>query len=487
MALPIGFVSAARFDGAADGQPRVLLVSAFDLGHQPFGLASPAAWLKAIGAGVICLDLAVQRLDEEAIRTADLIGFYLPMHTATRILAGVVPRVRALNSDAHLCAYGLYAPVNQELLRRVGIDSLIGGEFEEPLVALAREIRPLAATHHRSVLPVISLNRQDFQVPDRSGLPPLSDYAFLTLPDGSRRVVGYTEATRGCKHLCRHCPIVPVYGGQFRVVQREVVLADIRQQVAAGAQHITFGDPDFFNGPAHAIAIVQALHEEFPDLTYDVIIKVQHLIAHRDRLPILRDTGCILVTSAVESVDARILEIFDKRHSRQDFITAVRTLRELGFGLNPTFVAFTPWTTMEGYLQFLTEIDQQGLVENVAPIQFAIRLLIPEGSKLLELAEVRELVEPFDTGALVYPWTHPDPAVDALQRDVLALTAQAASEGLSRSRFFEQLWALANHAAGQPGQPRATGVEPISLAVPQLSEPWYCCAEPTDTQLAAAL
>ena len=48
------------------------------------------------------------------------------------------------------------------------------------------------------------------------------------------------------------------------MVQREIVLADIRQQVAAGAQHITFGDPDFFNGPGHAIAIVEALARGIP-------------------------------------------------------------------------------------------------------------------------------------------------------------------------------------------------------------------------------
>jgi radical SAM superfamily enzyme YgiQ (UPF0313 family) len=468
----------------AGAGPGVLLISAFDLGHQPFGLASPAAWLAAGGARVTCLDLAVQKLDEDAVRSADLIGFYLPMHTATRILAGVVPRVRELNPGAYLCAYGLYAPVNQEMLTRIGVDAVIGGEFEEPLAALVADLRSRGASQHVTRLPVVSLGRQDFQVPDRSGLPALSEYAFLTLPDGSRRTVGYTEATRGCKHLCRHCPIVPVYGGQFRVVQRDIVLADIRQQVAAGAQHITFGDPDFFNGPAHAVAIVQALHAEFPDLSYDVIIKVEHLVRHRDRLPVLRDTGCILLTSAVESVDERILEIFDKRHTRADFITAVQALRELGIGLNPTFVAFTPWTTLDGYVQFLAEIDELGLVENVTPIQYAIRLLIPEGSKLLELPEVTAMVEPFDLGSLVYPWIHHDPAVDALQREVLALTAQAVTDRAPRSAFFGELWALATRAAGQAGRARASGVRPASLPVPQLSEPWYCCAEPTETQLA---
>ncbi len=50
-------------------------------------------------------------------------------------------------------------------------------------------------------------------------------------------------------------------------MQREVVLEmTSARQVDAGAEHITFGDPDFFNGPAHALAIVEAVHREFPRL-----------------------------------------------------------------------------------------------------------------------------------------------------------------------------------------------------------------------------
>jgi radical SAM superfamily enzyme YgiQ (UPF0313 family) len=463
---------------------KVLLISAFDLGHQPFGLASPAAWLAAEGAEVACLDLAIQRLDDDKVRAADLIGFYLPMHTATRILAGVIPRVRELNRGAHLCAYGLYAPVMAELLWRIGVDSVIGGEFEEPLVAQARELRSGSVPQRATRLPVVSLGRQDFQIPDRTDLPSLSQYASLIMPDGSRRTVGYTEATRGCKHMCRHCPIVPVYDGHFRVVQRDVVLADIRQQVAAGAQHITFGDPDFFNGPAHAVSLVKALHAEFPEVTYDAVIKVEHLVRYADRLPVLHDTGCILITTAVESVDDHILEIFDKRHTRGDFVAAEEALRKLGIGMNPTFVAFNPWTTLDGYLEFLACIYELGLVENVAPVQYAIRLLIPDGSKLLELSEVAALVEPFDYGSLVHPWAHRDPAVDGLQRDVLALAAAVVATHAPRAEFFSDAWALANQAAGRPGRRRPDKARAVCTPVPLLSEPWYCCAEPTETQLA---
>src|SRR5690349_8321231 len=100
---------------------RVLLLSTYEMGRQPFGLASPAAWLREAGCEVRALDLSRQRLDEEAARAADLIACHLPMHTATRLLPPVLAKARGLNPRAHLCAYGLYAPLNASHLRDAGI------------------------------------------------------------------------------------------------------------------------------------------------------------------------------------------------------------------------------------------------------------------------------------------------------------------------------------------------------------------------------
>ena len=166
------------------------------------------------------------------------------------------------------------------------------------------------------------MDRLPFQKPDRTTLPDLRLYAKLVHGD-LRKVVGYTEASRGCRHLCRHCPIVPVYEGRFRVIQREVVLTDIRQQVAAGTQHITFGDPDFLNGPGHALAIIEAFRAEFPGVTYDVTIKIEHLLQHRRVLPVLARTGCIFFTSAVDSVDDEVLARLAKGHTRAEFVEAL--------------------------------------------------------------------------------------------------------------------------------------------------------------------
>ena len=95
--------------------PKVVLISTYELGRQPFGLASPAAWLRRAGAVVTCLDLAVQRLDEETIRAADLVAFYVPMHTATRLASALVPRVKALNPRAHLSFFGPLAELRARL------------------------------------------------------------------------------------------------------------------------------------------------------------------------------------------------------------------------------------------------------------------------------------------------------------------------------------------------------------------------------------
>jgi radical SAM superfamily enzyme YgiQ (UPF0313 family) len=456
----------------------IVLISTYELGRQPFGLASPAAWLRAAGATVTCLDLAVELLDEQAIASADLVAFYVPMHTATRLAASFVDRVKRLNSRAHLCFYGLYAPVNEAFLRDLGADTILGGEFETGLVALAERLSSNGAPSGQSQPePVISLARQQFLVPDRRALPDLRRYAHLAMGDGTTRVVGYTEASRGCKHRCRHCPIVPVYGGRFFVVPPDVVLADIERQVVAGAQHITFGDPDFFNGPTHALRIVQELHERFPDLTYDVTIKIEHLLNQRSALPILRDTGCLFVTSAVEAVDDRILAIFDKRHTRAEFIEVVALCREIGLNLNPTFVTFNPWITLEGYQDLLRLIHDQGLVGNVSPIQYAIRLLIPAGSRLLELPFVQEFVDEFDPAALVYPWQHPDPRMDRLHAGILALVSDTQSGQEDRAAIFAQVWNLAAAAAGMPssgGSSLATAFAGAREPIPHLSEPWYC-------------
>jgi len=463
-----------------DAPFKAVLINPYELGRQPFALAEPAAWLKRAGFQVACIDLSLQKLDPGTLAGASLVAVYVGMHTATRIAVEAIPRIKALAPGAHLCVYGLYAPMNEMLLRGLGVGTVLGGEFEPGLLSLAERLRSTRRNGTQSE-PLINLSRIEFLTPDRTGLPPLARYAHLQMPDGSSKVVGFTEGSRGCKHLCRHCPVVPVYQGKFRIVPVDVVMADIRSQVAKGAEHISFGDPDFFNGPTHALKLVTALHAEFPSVTFDAVIKVQHLIHHAELLAELRRCGCLFITAAVEAVDDGILGYLDKNHTAADFGRAVALLRQAGIAFAPTFVAFTPWTTLEGYVGLLQRLIELELVESVPPIQLCIRLLVPQGSYLLKLPAFRDLIQDFDAKLLGYPWRHRDPRVDGLQQRVQAFVASAEEAGLLRREVFARIWAMTHEAFGKTAPP----LDHLNLGspIPHLSEPWYCCAEPTDQQL----
>jgi len=470
--------AAASVKASAHRTPyHAVLVSTYDLGRQPFGLASPAAWLSRLGISVKCVDLAREPFRNSDFEGADFVAIYVPMHTATRLAEAVIPKIRRVNASAELCAYGLYAPPNSEYLRSLGARFVIGGEFEEPLAELVQQLRRNSGElDGRCAQPdfIVSTQRQQFIVPDRHSLPELKHYSQLARPDGTHGVVGYTEASRGCKHFCRHCPIVPVYRGKFRIIQKEIVLPDIRQQVEAGAQHITFGDPDFFNAVGHTIPLVRDLHGEFPGLTYDVTIKVEHLLKHAKHIPRLKDTGCAFVTSAVESVDDRLLELLGKGHTRADFVAVLELMREADLPLAPTFVSFTPWTSLEAYRELLHTIADLNMVSSVAPVQFAVRLLMPKGSLLLERLDIKRWIIGFDDKALCYKWQHPDVRMDELHVCVDRVVRDAAKRKLPREEAFQAIAKMVAEVIGSRPTILQNSAAPPSCTVPYLTEPWFC-------------
>jgi radical SAM superfamily enzyme YgiQ (UPF0313 family) len=477
----------------------VLLVSCYELGHQPFAIASAWAQLEGEGFGVDGVDASLDRVDVEAMRRAELVAISVPMHTALRLGVAIASKVREERPDAHVCLFGLYASMNAARLLETVADSVIGGEFESALVGLARALAarsapgaPLAATEVPGVRlrprpgagaiatteaqPI--LERLAFQVPRRDRLPALSRYAELIGPaEGERRTVGYVEASRGCLHECRHCPVTAVYEGRFFVVPRDVVLADIAQQVSSGAQHITFGDPDFFNGVGHSMAIVRAMAAQHPGLSFDVTTKVENLLRHRERLPELAQLGCAFVVSAFESLADRVLAELDKGHTRSDAFEALRLCRAAGLAVRPTLVAFTPWTSLDDYIELCDFVADQELVDHVDPIQLAIRLLLPPGSALLRHPAERPWLGELAPDQFGYRWTHPDPRMDALHAQVTAAVEQGAREAADAAETFARIRALAYAAAGRSvplGSRAAT-----RTFVPRLTEPWFCCAEPS--------
>jgi radical SAM superfamily enzyme YgiQ (UPF0313 family) len=314
------------------------------------------------------------------------------------------------------------------------------------------------------------MNRLRFPLPIRNSLPPLDQYAKLE-HNGDRRVAGYVEASRGCLHLCTHCPIPPVYGGRFFIIPREVILEDIRVQVAAGATHITFGDPDFLNGPGHALKIVREMHAEFPKLTFDFTAKVQHILEKRELFPELGASGCVFMISAVESLSETVLTILDKHHTRADVEEALRIVRDAGIAYRPTWVPFTPWTTRNDYREILDFVEANGLIDHIDPVQYSIRLLVPPGSYLESHPAMLPHRGELNQASFSYRWSHPDPAMDRLQRDVAALVEQGAQQEEDTALTFYRVKALAE-------QRRADDVSsPLRhdrVRAPRLSEPWFC-------------
>jgi radical SAM superfamily enzyme YgiQ (UPF0313 family) len=443
----------------------ILLTACYELGHQPLAVAWPAAALEHAGYAPALLDVSVEAFDPERARRARLVAISVPMHTALRLGVKVAARVRELNPACHIVFYGLYATLNAEYLLAHGADSVMSGEVEAPLLDLVRRLEtgmpptPVTAPH---------LARIAFDVPSRAALPKLETYAHLER-DGQLELAGYVEASRGCKHQCRHCPIPPVYGGRFFIVPPEVVLADVRQLVAAGATHITFGDPDFLNGPRHALAVARALHAEFPRVTFDITAKVEHLRQRRADLPELAALGCIFIVSAVESLSDTVLSHLDKGHTGAHVRDALHAVRAAGIALRPTWVAFTPWTTLDDYRAMLDFVADEDLIHHVDPVQYAVRLLVPPGSLLLKGEALRPYLGPLVEDAFYYAWTHPDARMDTLHAEVTALVADAATRREDAALTFARIHELVDNG----GRPRPSP-RPHARRAPRLTEAWFC-------------
>jgi len=448
---------------------RVLLISTYELGHQPLHVASPAAALRAGGHEVRCLDLSVQPWDPELVAWAHAVALSVPMHTAMRLALHAARRVRQEQPRLALCFYGLYATVSPELVVTALGAHAIAGEYEPALLAWADgqargQAAPASAIH---------LQRATFAVPARDLLPPLEQYARLAV-GGEERLVGYVEASHGCVHRCRHCPVPVVYDGRIRVVGAEPVLRDVEQLVALGARHITFGDPDFLNGRRHSLAVVRALHERFPELTFDCTTKVEHVLEHADAWPGLAVAGCLFVVCALESVDDATLARLDKGHTTAEAVRAIHLLREHGIETRPSFMPFTPWTTPRHVADLLDFVAAHDLVGNVDPIQYTIRLLVPKGSLMLERADLRAHLGPYDSERLSYPWRAAEAATDDLQARLSALVEQSTAAGEAPEAVFRCIRAVVREATGDHESPAVAIVMGSTEGRPRLTEPWFC-------------
>ena len=410
---------------------RILLVATYELGQQPRSLGGAVAHLRDLGHDVRTIDVSVEAWQPALAGWADEVGFSVPMHTATRLA-----RDLAQGIDRPVRAFGLYADQCTD--------------FATPVT-------------------------WDAALPARDGLRPLDQYARLEI-GAERRLVGGVLASHGCAHRCRHCPVPVVYDGRVQRLDEHAVLADIAQLVAAGAQHLTFGDPDFLNAPPHSRRVVRAMHEQFPDITFDCTVKVEHVLRygglrHESVWPEFADAGCVFVVSAFESVDDAVLTRLDKGHTTADAARAIGVLRASGIDVRPSWLPFTPWTTRDDVIALLDFVHEHDLVGSVDPVQYTVRLLLPRGSLLLDHPDVVPYLGPWDPERSTYTWSSADPAVDALQERIAGIVDTDDDPVVVYGRVRE-----------------AAGAVPVDLSAvttgrPRLTESWFCCAEPTELQL----
>lgn len=477
---------------------RVLLLSTYELGHQPLGIAGPAGALEAAGHHTAGVDLAMSDWPGREIAWADAVAISIPMHTATRLALDVLVRLRVARPELPVALHGLYAPVLESNDLVQPGDLLVAGDAAAALIGWLDGLdgpdhssgRARAASARTRVRIDLGPARPEPTPPPlRRGLPRLDSYARLVV--GDREVVtASVEASRGCNHTCRHCPVAAVYRGRSRPVAIATVLADIDQVVTAGARHLSFADPDFLNRPRHALEIARALHRAHPEVTFDSTVKIEHVLRHRDIWPELAASGLLFVVSAFESVDDAVLRRLDKGHTAADEVDAVGVLRAAGVEVRPSWLPFTPWATLDSVGALLEFSAVNDLVWSTDPVQYSIRLLLPEGSLLLvdpdpDLSAT--LTSGTDNLGSV-AWRSADPRIDGLQRAIAARAEEGGANSETPPETFAAIWRSAREAGVPldplPPEPRPGHKWLPGPIRPHLSEAWFCCAEPTVAQLA---
>ncbi len=112
-------------------------------------------------------------------------------------------------------------------------------------------------------------------------------------------------------------------------------------------------------------------------------------------------------------------------------------------------------------------------------MQLVIRLLLPPGSLLLDHAAMRPHLGALDARRFTYDWTHPDPRMDSLQRELSRLVEKAALEKIDPRLIFSRIVSLAGSRPLADHSPAPLDRD----RPPRLTEPWFCCAEPTEDQM----
>jgi len=436
---------------------KILLLSFYDLGKQPKIISE---LYKKLDNGSNQIDIVDYSIEEKnlTLDNYDVLGIYASMHTAS-VLAEQYLRDRKLPNK--LFVFGLYANVFSEMFSNFqSIHSFDSDELESLLEV---QLNPNYSFKH--------------SVPDRTILPSITDYSHIV--DGSNNLIaGSVETTYGCKHECTHCPVPIEFKGMFKTFGTEKIITDVTNQVEEGAKHISFNDPDFFNGPKHALKILQLLNEKHPSITYDSTIKVEHILKYPDYFQELKNLNMLFVISAFETTNDHVLNILQKNHSSNDLNKAVELSLENNIDIRPTWMPFSPWTEQNDLISIIKLIENYKLRETVDPIQLTIKLLVPKNSLILKRPEMKEYLLDYDPSSFSYAWKYKFPNIDNIQNELFTYVLQHESEN-----EYAQYLGLVDILESHTNETLLNSEKYSQRIVPKLSETWFCCAEPNKIQL----
>ena len=436
---------------------KILLLSFYDLGKQPKIISELVQKIDTSNNIIEIIDYSIE--DKNVITEEyDVLGINASMHTAS-VLAEEFLNGKVLPKK--LFVFGLYAHVFADMFPQfVSIDNFLNNDIEEYL----------------GIKQNINYSFKN-TVPDRSKLPHISEYSHII--DGENNIIaGSTETTYGCKHECTHCPVPIQFHGSFKTFGEEKIMQDVSNQVEDGAKHISFNDPDFFNGPKHAIKILELLNNKHPEITYDSTIKVEHILKYPQYFQELKELNMLFVISAFETTNDKVLNILKKNHTADDLKRAVELSLSNSIDIRPTWMPFTPWTEVKDFVNIINLIENYKLRETVAPIQLTIKLLIPKNSLILSSNEIEPYIGVFDPTSFSYQWTYKNPEIDKLQKQLFEYVLN--NESIDE---YEQYLGLVDIVQSHTGVSLIRHSEYVKRSVPKLSETWFCCSEPNKIQL----
>ncbi|MFB4212861.1 RCCLKC-tail radical SAM protein [Shouchella sp. 1P09AA] len=408
---------------------KILLVSSFEGGFQPSTIATAATPLIKDGHDVQVLDTYVEGIVESKFEGKDLIAISIPLFDAVHAGVELSKKAAEINPTAHVTFFGQHATINARRFTGKYSHSSVTGEWEKPLRLLAQhlegnyegDIPGLVTAEHiineTHIAPC--MDRKSFDLPSRSILPSLHKYPQKQINHllGSDQVVGSTEIARGCHHRCLYCSVFAAYGGKVLLIPEDIVINDVRNLVEDGMTHLTFVDADFFNAKYHGIKIIRALNKEFPNLTYDFTTRVDHILENKETLVELRNLGVKFITSALEFPSEQVLDEVAKETSVTDIEDAIWYLKDIGIKLNPTFIMFNPWTSLDDLTHFRSFVDKNDLNQYIDPIQYETRLYLYKGSPLLNQQSIKNL--DLTEHEFHFDWKHPNQEVDELYYEML--------------------------------------------------------------------